>query len=263
MSVALWIIAGLVALVFAGFVTRWLLDNPWGNIAGGLLYRFGRGYTLLFQGLRVRGAEHMPEVRAPGPLIVVANHTAGVDPLLVQAVCPFPIRWVMAQDMRHPWLEPIWRWHRVIFVDRERPTSGGLREAVRHLKDGGVLGIFPEGGLERPAKTLRPFLPGVGVLVRKTKAPVLPLLIEGGRTVDPAWASLWRPGRFTVHIKEPVELQADQAPNEIAAELQNLYRDWTGWEVSSEPAPSDARGGKGSSKRSSRRSSRGSSQDSS
>ncbi len=256
MSVALWIIAGLAALIFAGFVTRWLLNNPWGDVVGGLLYRFGRGYLLVFQRLRVRGADQAPEGRKPGPLIVVANHTAGVDPLLVQAACPFPIRWVMAQDMRHPWLEPIWKWHRVIFVDREHPTSGGFREALRHLKDGGVLGIFPEGGLERPAKTLRPFLPGVGVLVRKTKAPVLPILIDGGPPVDPAWASLWRPGKYTVHIKAPVELATEGSSEEIAAELQNLYREWTGWEVSSEPAPPDARGGKGTRRRSASRSGR-------
>src|SRR5690606_16804706 len=73
--------------------------------------------------LRVEGAENRPRSRRPGPLIVVANHTAGVDPLLIQAACPFQIRWLMAADMRLPSLDPLWEWGRVIFLDR-RAGSG-------------------------------------------------------------------------------------------------------------------------------------------
>src|SRR5690606_15597843 len=110
-----------------------------------------------------------------GPLIVVANHTAGVDPILTSAACPFQIRWIMAQDMRLPWLNWFWRWQRVIFVSRTGRDRGSVREALAHLKDGGVIGIFPEGGLERPPRQILPFRRGVGLLIAKAGVPVLPV----------------------------------------------------------------------------------------
>src|SRR4051812_49078545 len=102
--------------------------------------------------VHVEGAEHIPLTRAPGPLIVVLNHTAGIDPLLAQSVVPFEIRWLMMTDMRAPSLEWFWRFANVIFVDQRGGVSGA-REAIRHVKAGGVIGIFPEGGSNAPAST--------------------------------------------------------------------------------------------------------------
>lgn len=112
--------------------------------------------------LRVLGAEHIPDGRHAGPLLIVANHTAGVDPLLVQSACPFFVRWMMADDMQINGLNWFWRWVQVIGVDRNGREIAAAREAIRHLQDRGVIGIFPEGTLERPARHILPFLPGSG-----------------------------------------------------------------------------------------------------
>ncbi len=190
----------------------------------------GRVYARFFHDLRVSGREHIPASPSPGPLIVVANHTAGVDPILVTASGPFEIRWVMAQDMRLPALAWLWRWQRVIFVSRSGQDRRAVREALAHLEGGGVLGIFPEGGLERPPRQIRRFRRGVGLLIHRSRAPVLPMVIEGTPQVDPAWASLWRRGRARVTAHSIIDYAGSGLSGvEIAEDLRERYLEWTGW----------------------------------
>ena len=159
-------------LVWAGVANALVAISVRADVRTALALVALRLNARLVHRLRVVGREHVPRTKRPGPLIVVANHTSGVDPLLVQAVAPFEIRWIMAEDMRVPAMEPVWRWARIIFVDRLMSRTSGVREAVEHLRAGGVVGVFPEGHLERPPHRVLPFLPGVGMLIARTGAPV-------------------------------------------------------------------------------------------
>jgi 1-acyl-sn-glycerol-3-phosphate acyltransferase len=220
---------GAAAWVAWAFVSRRLVDNSRGEVAMGLVHGFGRLYARAWHNLRVEGRENIPGMRQPGPLIVVANHTAGVDPILVQAVCPFEIRWMMAKDMMEPSLAELWEWADVIPVDRSGKDTSSAREAISHLRRGQVIGVFPEGRLERPARTLMPFLPGVGLIVRRTGARVLPVVIEGTPQVDPVWASVFYLSDSVVRFMEPIEYGAGMAPAEIVEDLRGRYERWTGW----------------------------------
>ena len=229
----IWIILGVTALFGWAWVARWLLNNPRGDLEAGLVLLFMRVYARLCHRLRVHGREHIPRGLRAGPLIVVANHTAGVDPVLVQAACPFEIRWVMATDMRHPLGEVFWRWSKIVFVDRARGDVNGTRAALRHVAEGGVLGIFPEGGLERPPRVIRPFHRGIGFIIRRTGARVLPVVIEGTPQVDPAWASLWRTSRSRLTFMPTIDYTGSKLrAGDIAQDLRRRYLEWTGWESS-------------------------------
>jgi 1-acyl-sn-glycerol-3-phosphate acyltransferase len=160
-----WVIAVAVVLLAWAAACRRLLDNPRQDVEAGLILNAVGLFVRVVHRLRVEGRENVPAGRQPGPLLVVANHTAGVDPLLVQAACPFEIRWMMASDMRLVVGEPLWRWARVIFTASDPGQVAAAREAMRHLQSGGVLGIFPEGGLERPARRILPFRPVIGMLI--------------------------------------------------------------------------------------------------
>lgn len=233
-----WIVVLILvtaAILLWAWIARRILDNPFGDVEGGLLWVCGSLYVRLFHGLRIVGREHIPRTRRPGPLIIVSNHTAGIDPMLVQVACPFPIRWMMALDMRIPALEWFWKWARIIDVDREAGAGiGPVRDAIRHVRRGGVLGLFPEGQLERPKRHLLPFQSGVGAMVQRTGALVLPVVIDGTPTVDPAWASLWHPSRSTIEFKPPIDYTgADLSAEQIADDLRRRYQEWTGWPMAS------------------------------
>lgn len=224
-------------------VSTWiahLRDNPLGDIKSGLLYAWTTFYLKRFHRMRVEGLEHVPLERRAGPMIVVANHTAGIDPLLVQSNCRFWIRWLMAEDMRIGQLEWLWRWAQIITVDRskQRADTASIRSALRYLKQQGVVGIFPEGVIERPAEVLKPFEPGVGMLIARTGARVLPVIIRGTPEVSPAWASLWTRGRAIVTFYPIIDYEgSDLDAAGIAADLQRRYEQWTGWPVGERAFP--------------------------
>jgi len=236
----------LILIFVLAFAVRWaLVASTRDDILTGVVIRLMQVYSRALHRLRIEGAGNIPPLKSPGPLIVVANHTAGVDPVLIQAACRFEIRWLMAQDMKVSWLDPVWDWSKIIFIDRtQKGGAAGLRQAINHVQSGGVIGIFPEGRIERPTRTLFPFLPGVGVLIARTGARVLPIVIDDAPHVDPAWASLWTPSRATIRVMPIIDYAAEQpngdrpSPRKIVDDLHERFLQWTGW-PEGETAPED------------------------
>lgn len=194
-----------------------------------------RAYSRLVHRLSIEGLHNVPLSAQPGKLVVVINHTSGVDPILVQVACPFEIRWMMAADMQIEFLRWAWEWLGVISVDRVGRDTVSAREALRHLKHGGVIGIFPEGAIERPARQIMPFHAGVGLIVSRSEAPVLPVWIDGTPHAEHAWGSLLRLSRSRVRFY-PIIHYTTQTPQEIADDLHRRYLGWTGWPESTMPA---------------------------
>ena len=229
-----WISGMLLAvallLMAVGVISARKLRDPADPLTG-LLYIAGRIYARLVHRLRVE-TEPGALSDLDGPLIVVSNHTAGVDPLLVSAGCPRRIGWIMAEDMRLPLLNWFWRWQGVIFVTRDKEGRKGLRDARAALAAGGCIGIFPEGRLERPHARLLPFNPGVGMLVKRSGARILPVIVEGTPQTETAWQALWTPSHARVRYMRPISYaDSSLSAAEIAADLQHRYAAWTGWPV--------------------------------
>ncbi|MCA9281284.1 MAG: 1-acyl-sn-glycerol-3-phosphate acyltransferase [Phycisphaerales bacterium] len=206
----LWIVLILLLWFAWAVLVRWIVGvRPRGDDGyASAVVRLFQVYARRWQRTTYEGLGHIPGADAGGspdePLIVVCNHTAGIDPVLVQAACPFEVRWMMALDMRVRFMEGIWKYGRILFVDRENPTGMELREAMAHVKGGGVLGVFPEGGIARPSGSpgeLLPFREGVGLMVRRTGALVLPVAITGTPVSPSAWGSIWRRSRNGARVR--------------------------------------------------------------
>ena len=220
----------LAWLVWVCIAHRVVALSTRGDFGTGLALGAARLYARLFHGLRVEGTEHLPGKEDAGPLVVVCNHTSGIDPILIQAICRFEVRWIMAKDMRLKWLEEFWQWGGIIFVDRNNPSTAPVRMALAHLRGGGVLGLFPEGHIARPRRSLQPFHSGVGAFVRQTGARVLPIVIDGTPgSARSAWSSLLVPSRSRVRIHPPIRYEKRQSPAEIAEDLHTRFAEWTGW----------------------------------
>ena len=142
--------------------------------------RFLQGVNRVF----VRGYHQLDVLSPPrlpprGAAILICNHTSGLDPHLLQAPCQRLITWMMAREYYEiPGIKTILRNLGMIPVARNGRDMSAMREAMRTLHNGQVLGIFPEGRIET-SRDLLPFQTGVAMLAIKTGVPVFPAYLDG------------------------------------------------------------------------------------
>lgn len=231
MSSAAAILAGLIVIVLsvgaAQRVHGWLQRCPRPTWSGVMIWFLFRVYARLVQRTRHVGKERLNAVQRP--IIVVANHTGAADPMLIQAACPFEVRWMMMREMNRGFVDWFTRYGRIILVERNGKDFASTREALRHLKEGGVIGIFPEGGIERPPEMIRRFHSGVGFLVARTHATVIPVWISGTPKVGVAMESLWKRGRARVEFGQAMRFEGVKDATEITRQIRDRIVSMSGW----------------------------------
>jgi 1-acyl-sn-glycerol-3-phosphate acyltransferase len=128
--------------------------------------------------LRVRGDSAIPAADAA---IVAANHVSFVDAVLLMAVSPRPIRFMMDHRIfRAPALGAVFRLAGAIPVAprQEDPVAyeSAFVAARKVLAEGDLLGIFPEGGITRDG-TLQPLRSGILKILEANPVPVVPVAL--------------------------------------------------------------------------------------
>lgn len=153
-------------------------------------------------------------VPATGPVIVVANHTSSIDPLLLVASIPTRVpAFLVAKEFSDP---PIFgrvvRAVECIPVRRDGQDSAATRAALRHLKAGKLLGIFIEGRIARPGEVLDA-KDGAAVLALHSKAIVVPAHISGTRWTPGVLAAFMTVQNTRVRYGPPIDLRAWAGPH--------------------------------------------------
>ena len=90
----------------------------------------------------------------------------------------------------------------VTLIDRDAPSKDAMRWVGGRLKAGEVVGIFPEGTRSSDGHVM-PFKGGVEFLVRRSKATVVPVGIDGAFRAYPRRAWFPRPRKVIVRVGEP------------------------------------------------------------
>ena len=167
--------------------------------------------------LELRGIEHIP---ADGPLIITPNHQTFADPPLVTIPVRRPIHYMAWNRLfAVPVLGRLIRRLRAFPVEIETSDGRAVREAVRLLRAGEALMMFPEGG-RTPDGRLQPFKLGAFRLAVAHDTPVLPVTIAGAWKAWPPGRMFPRRGRITLtyHALEHPKRGAD--PRDAARELR-------------------------------------------
>ncbi len=163
------------------------------------------GTPILKAYFRVSG-EGAGNVPSSGPFILAANHVSYLDPLVLGATCPRPLHFVMLREFwEKPFLGWICRRAGSFPVDPHGPAAGALRRAVRLLREGKALGIFPEGGRSVDGR-LQPAKGGAALLALKTGVPLLPAAIIGAERAMPKGVSVPRPFKVRVRYGPPLSV---------------------------------------------------------
>ena len=163
-------------------------------------YHLSRLVGRLFFRLRVIHPERMLQ---NGPVILAMNHQSYLDPPLAGTTCDRAIYFLARRTLLDVpllgWLLPRLN---VIPVNQEGIDRSALKSLIRILKAGNAALVFPEGSRTADGN-LQPAEPGLGLIIAKTLAPVVPMRIFGAHEALPRGGGLhFAP--ITIVIGDPI-----------------------------------------------------------
>src|SRR5438270_4284773 len=171
-----------------------------------------------------------------GGFLLASNHISHFDPLIISSVVRRKIDWMaMAEFFPVPGLGHFLRAVDAFPAERERADRKTIRTAIERLKNGRIVGVFPEGGIRDGARSLlegAPLRAGASTLAHMAGVPIVPCVILGS---DRLYAKRnWRPLRRTPiwigfgeaipHFPESEKSKArERIETELAAAFQRIY----------------------------------------
>jgi 1-acyl-sn-glycerol-3-phosphate acyltransferase len=163
-------------------------------------YHFSRLLARLFFRFRILHRERMIQ---SGPVILAMNHQSYFDPPLAGNTCDRAIYFLARRSLLNL---PVLRWLlpklNVIPVNQEAIDRSALKTLIQTIKAGNGALVFPEGS-RTPDGRLHPGLPGVGLVIAKTLAPVVPMRIFGAYEAWPIGGKI-RPHPITLVVGNPI-----------------------------------------------------------
>jgi 1-acyl-sn-glycerol-3-phosphate acyltransferase len=177
-------------------------------------------FGLIFRGIfrtQIIGRDRVP---LQGGLLTVCNHISYVDPPLLAIATPRPVEFMtMAEMFRRPLMAKVLGIMGCFPVDRTRAGHGAAREAIRRLRNGRCVAIFPEAGIRVGEKSVLGgdpiFKPGAGSVALLGGAAILPVIVRGTRAPY-RWQNWFRRETMTVtfgcpfSLWVPAQLSSDQ-----------------------------------------------------
>ena len=178
------------------------------SIVYNIFYNLAKLFARCFYSLRIVHPERMIE---DGPLILAVNHSSYFDPPLA-GICSRRAVYYLARKnlLEWPFFGPLFPAMNVIPVERDGNDMSALREVIKKVREGNGVVLFPEGTRSRDGN-LQPARAGIGLVIAKTLAPVLPMRIFGAYHAFPKGSRALRLTKITVVIGEPLRFTCEES----------------------------------------------------
>jgi 1-acyl-sn-glycerol-3-phosphate acyltransferase len=193
-----------------------------------LSYRIGwhvfRGIYSTYFRWRVLGAENVP---LNGGVILASNHASFIDPPLVGAGIRRDINYMARESLfRFPGIGALLRSWNSVPVDRDGGGAKGLKIILDRLLAGGGIILFPEGTRSQDGK-LQPARSGIGLIVIKSTAPLVPVRVFGTYEAYGRHLKIPRPHRVTVKYGSPMNFESLRAEAKTCPKprLKEIYQE--------------------------------------
>ncbi len=225
-----FMLLGGLAIVAAIVVGLWLRRQVAGWAISLLIRTIWR--------VRAEGLEHLP---AQGGCLVICNHLSYADGLVMAAVMPRPVRFLVYRGFTQMpfvgWFLNLAGVIPVAETDRRRALLGAIEAARAAAAAGEVVAIFPEGKLTRSGQT-DVFRSGMERIAGGAQVPVVPAHLHGlyGSAVSRAPKRLWPRLRPSVHLTVGAPLPADTSAETARDRVMEL-----GWQLAERRALADGR----------------------
>lgn len=182
--------------------------------------------------LKIEGAENFRKF----PVAVYAsNHTSYMDTPVIFASIPFQFRILAKKDL---WRWPLIGWYlrrsgqMPIDIENPHATLSSLGGAVKALRAGMPLFVFPEGGRTATGE-LKPFLSGAAYLAIRAQVPLVPMALSGVYDLLPMHTRHFYPVPLTLRVGEPIETKGMtvRQTGELIGLLRNAIAEMLGQPV--------------------------------
>jgi len=186
--------------------------------SGRRLHWFSRAWSWLimktiWSPVRVTG---LAKIDTSKPHVYAVNHASALDIPVLYVYLPFQFRIVFKKELLS---YPIVGWQLKrsgqVCIDQQKPTNSiaAIRSAVKSLKAGMPLVIYPEGG-RTPDGEIKPFLPGAFFLAIKAQVDIVPVALVGTYELLPM---------NTYHIKcRPLEMRVGEPISTAGMTMRDL-----------------------------------------
>ncbi len=180
-------------------------------------------FFLFWLGYRATGYKRLEQEQGA---LILANHQSFLDPLVVGLPFRRPISFLARDSL---FCIPLIGWllknTHVMPINQQAASTTSLRDTIRRLHAGWLVGIFPEG-TRSPTGDLGELKPGFAAIIRRAKLPVYPVGISGAYQALPMGGWFLKPARVRVVFGEPltVEILEQYASRDQEAALVELVR---------------------------------------
>jgi len=186
-------------------------------------------YAIFFIKCEIEGEENLDFIEKNGcGAIFASNHISNLDPVLYMLVRTVPISFFAKHTLfRVPVLGWCMRKCGQLSVNRGAPDASAIREAIAKIREGRVVGIFPEG-TRSPDAVLREGKPGCGMIAFRSKAVVVPAAIWGSHEILPKNRFVPRVASVRIKIGKPIYLDEFFGREDLSSEEERaIFRQIT------------------------------------
>ena len=181
----------------------------------------GRLLTTLLFDLKVYGLENVP---ARGGVLLVSNHQSNLDPVLLGVRLKRPLHYIAKSELFDGriggWL--LRSTFNAFPVRQGAGDDAAVREAIARLREGHLLNLYPEGARSADG-AIGPMQRGVGVIARRARVPIIPVVIDGSFGAWPRHRRCFRPRPIRIRYCQPMDLNG-QSPDQIVATIDHILR---------------------------------------
>lgn len=164
----------------------------------------------------IQGTENIPQ---NGAIIFVGNHKHAFDPIMVMSNTKRTVHYMAKESLFKGIHGKIFESIGTIKVHRNQSNPKAVIEAEEILKQGGAVGIFPEGTRNRTNQELLKFRHGAVAIAKQTNAQIVPFAIKGNYKI-------FKKG-LSIEFGKPVDvsqMEIEEANEYIRNEVLNILR---------------------------------------